>query len=148
MHQEIFLLNSTGQRSMTLGKSLVPSLRWAGISLYKYVCYLSYLTADKLIFNKSSILGMEPVTTSTRTSLVFFVTHIVMVAWYATNLRVELLKKKSKAKVLYAYTCGKCLAFDTFFSRVNPSGYQEVQRRSNSTFVFPTANGEIAERYV
>ena len=42
---------------------------------------------------------MELVTTGTRTALVFFVTLIVMVALYDTNLPVELLRKRSKAKV-------------------------------------------------
>jgi hypothetical protein len=92
--------------TMALGKPLVPSLRWAGISLYKSVCCLTF-ECRKFIFNKSSILGMGPVTTSTRTTLVFFVT-LVMADLYNINLPMEILKKKSEAKVLYAGTCEKC----------------------------------------
>lgn len=125
---------------MALGKPLVESLIW-GISLYKYVCCL--------IFNcrqvyKSSILGMEAVTTSTRTGLVFFVA-LMTVDLYDTNLPVELLRKKSEAEVLYADTCQKRLGLIRSFSRINSSGYQEVQCRSIAARVFATANGEIAE---
>ena len=94
--------------TMTLGKPLVPSLRWGGpgISLYKFVCLIFICRQCKFIFTKSLILGMEPVTTGTQTSQMFSVTLVVRVL-YDLNLPVEILRVKSQAKVLYAVTCEK-----------------------------------------